>query len=518
MKSLLVAGALAPAFLLASTASAQTSANRPNLAPLNANRPNVLFFSIDDLRPATGAYGDPLAKTPNIDRLSATGTTFLRAYCQQAVCSPSRVSLMTGLRPDATRIYDLRTHFRTTRPDAVTLTQYFKSQGYFAQGMGKIYHPGLDDAPSWSVPSWQPKTPNYGPQGEADEKRRDEAAAAAALAAGKDPKAAANNARGAAWEATSDVPDNYFRDGAVADHAVETLRGLKGKNQPFFLAVGFAKPHLPFVAPKKYWDLYRESDFKLPANYRTPPIDAPPLALHSWGELRAYADMPPAPAPLTDAQALKLIHGYYASTSYMDAQLGRVLNELDRLKLRDNTIIVLWSDHGYHLGDHSMWNKHTNFEIATRVPLIFSLPGQKTGIKVPHLAELVDVYPTLCAAAGLPVPAAVQGQSLLSVLRNPSAPSKAAAFSQYPRTGAMGYSIRTDNFRYTEWIERPSGKLVASELYDHRSDPAENRNVASRPEHQAVIARLSEALRPIRDEGHAAGQEAIKKATAVAVP
>ncbi len=453
-------------------------------------KPNVLFIAVDDLRPTLGCYGDTLAKTPNIDRLAAAGTTFLRAYCQQAVCSPSRVSLMTGQRPDTTRIYDLRTHFRTTIPNALTVSQYFKQNGYHAQSMGKIFHPGLDDKPSWNVPSFMPQTATYGAEGVAIEKRHLEAA----LAEGKRPGQAA---RGPAWEGTADVLDNHFRDGAVADHAVKTLRELKQTPaKPFFLAVGFAKPHLPFVAPKKYWDLYQHSDFKLPPNYRTPPADVPPVAMTGWGELRAY-DGIPKEGPVTDEQALNLIHGYYASTSYMDAQLGRVLDELDRLKLRDNTVIVLWSDHGYQLGDHSMWNKHTNFEIATRVPLIFSVPGRKAGVKVRQLAELVDVYPTLCDAAGLPIPAGLAGQSLLPVLNNPQAPTKPAAWSQYPRgrgDSTMGYSMRTDRYRYTEWIERATDKTVATELYDHQTDPNENANIAARPENKALIAQLSREL------------------------
>lgn len=490
-----------------SPAQAQKPAQDRVAAP--AVRPNVLFISIDDLRPTLGAYGDPLARTPNIDALAQSGTTFTRAYCQQALCSPSRVSLMTGLRPDTTRIYDLQTHFRTTIPDAVTLPQFFKAQGYQALAMGKIFHPGLDDRPSWSAAPWKQTAPVYGPEGVKIENERRRAA----REAGADQKAA-NNTRGLPSEAP-DVPDNAMADGATADQAVKTLREIGEKPaQPFFLAVGFGKPHLPFVAPKKYWDKWKRNDFALPATYRTPPKDVPPIAMAATsGEIRAYAGIP-AQGPLSDDQALELIHGYYASTSYMDAQLGRVLSELDRLKLRQNTVVVLWSDHGYQLGDHTLWNKHTNFEIATRVPLIFSVPGAPKNQKAAQLAELVDIYPTLCQAAGLPVPAVLQGQSLLPIIQDGRAPGKAVAVSQYPHTGSMGYSLRSNRYRYTEWVNRSQGVTTVTgvELYDHDTDPGETQNIAGRPENQALVAQLSAQAQPII----AAGRNRAPKPAALA--
>lgn len=463
-------------------------------APNAPVKPNVLFIAVDDLRPALGCYGDPLAKTPNIDRLSNQGTTFLRAYCQQAVCSPSRTSIMTGLRPDTTRVYDLQTHFRKTIPNVVTMPQYFKANGYHTQSMGKMYHNGLDDEASWSVPSVMPKAPDYGPQGEALKERK----IAATLEARKTTPGL-RLPQGLTWESVDGVPDSYFRDGATADLAVQTLRERSQKAEPFFLAVGFSKPHLPFVAPKKYFDLFGATTFQLPANYRFTPRDAPPIALSNWGEMRNYHDMPkagPNAQPVTDAQALELIRAYYASASYMDAQLGRVLSELDRLKLRDNTVIVLWGDHGYQLGDHTMWAKHTNYETSVRVPLIVSLPKQRAA-KARQLAELVDVFPTLCEAAGLPIPQNLAGESLLPIVRDVNAKGQSAAFSQYPRgpqDAVMGYSIRTDRYRFTEWITKADGSRQAVELYDHQLDPDENQNIAARPEHKALIDELSRQL------------------------
>ena len=456
-----------------------------------AKRPlNVLFIAVDDLRPSFGAaYGGPI-KTPNLDKLAARGTTFLRAYCQQAVCSPSRTSLLTGQRPDTTRVYDLVKHFRDTIPNVVTLPQHFKQNGYHAEGMGKIYHGGLDDEKSWSVPHWSPRKPMWGPEGQAVQQRKLQAA----KAAGEDVERIGGRLRGPAWESVDNVPDNYFGDGALSEHAIETLNTIGKSDKPFFLAVGFARPHLPFVAPKKYWDLYKDGDIKLPANYRKEPENAVPVALHTWGELRSYDGIPKT-GPVSDEQARKLVHGYYAAASYMDAQVGRVLDELDRLGLRQNTVVVLWGDHGWSLGEHGLWCKHTNFEDSVRAPLLLSVPGQKRpGAKTRALAEFVDIYPTLCAAAGLPLPAGLAGKSLLPLANNPNATIKTLAFSQYPRgnqqTGrVMGYSMTNGRYRYTEWGDR------GAELYDHQTDPAENVNLAGKPENQPLLERLSRQLR-----------------------
>jgi len=469
-------------------------------------RYNVLFIVVDDLRPTLGCYGAPTIKTPNIDKLAASGTLFNRAYCQQAVCSPSRTSVMTGCRPDTTKIYNLEDHFRKFLPDAVTLSQLFKERGYRSLGFSKIYHPGLDDPASWSEPHWNPSAPHY-LKPESIAARKEMAAQLKARGANlkdevveRDPETGlalriATNAaklKGPAWE-DADVPDNAYPDGVTAEKVIETLRGVK--DQKFFLACGFLKPHLPFNAPKKYFDLYDPKDIKLAPN-RFPPKDAPSQALTNWAELRAYTDIPDV-GPMDNARARELIRAYYAATSYTDAQIGRVVDELDRLGLRDKTVIVLWGDHGWHLGEHSLWCKHTNFEIATRAPLIISAPGQKNrGAKTDALAEFVDIYPTICDLAGVPVPKHCEGISLKPVMDNPTREWKKAAFSQYPRPGnIMGYSMRTDRYRYTEWQNRDTGEAAAVELYDYKTDPGGNINVAGLPESREVVVQLSKQLR-----------------------
>ena len=462
------------------------------LAPssvLAADKPNVLFIAVDDLRPELGCYGQQDIQSPNIDRLAARGTTFLRAYCQQAVCNPSRASIMTGLRPDTTRVWDLPTHFRDTTPDAVTIAQHFKAHGYHSEGIGKIFHTGhgnRDDKFSWSRQVNYPKKPRFSPEGlRLLAKRKQEA-----QQAGKS-KQEISLIRGVPWEAP-DLPDGELTDGAVADQALKLLNELK--DRPFFLAVGFLNPHLPFVAPKKYWDLYQRDAIQLPDNMQ-PPEGMPSLAGTSWGELRRYHGIP-ARGPLSRDQAISMIHGYWAAVSYVDAQVGRLLNELDRLGLADNTIVVLWGDHGWKLGEHGMWCKHTNFELDAHAPLIISAPGQQAaGKQTPALVEFVDVFPTLCELAELPLPDKLEGTSAVPLLNEPQRPWKAAAFSQYPRGKVMGYTMKTDRYRFTQWVNREQPtEVVAVELYDHQVDPAENHNLAAGPEHAALVAELAKQL------------------------
>jgi iduronate 2-sulfatase len=442
---------------------------------------NILFIAVDDLRPALGCYGDPLAHTPNLDALAASGMIFQRAYCQQAVCSPSRTSLLTGRRPDTTRVFDLQTHFRDTIPDVITLPQHFKNHGWFTQSFSKVYHGSLNDPVSWSVP-WTPRAgPDYlKPESlDAIKKRRE---ARRAGAAGTDDE----KLKGPPWE-DPDCADDALPDGITAAKAIDALRQIKDK--PFFLAVGFSKPHLPFVAPRRWFDLHPMEKFKLPANY-APPKDAPPIAFTDWGELRAYLGMP-AKGALKDEDALNLIRAYYAASSYSDSQIGKVLDELDHLGLRDKTIVIVWGDHGWHLGDLGQWCKHTNFEVATRAPLIISVPGQKNaGGKCNALVEFVDIYPSLCGLASLDKPEGLEGTSFVPLLEEPTRPWKTAAFSQYPRRGnVMGYSMRTDRFRYTEWLQEK--KCIASELYDHQQDPGETENIS----HQSPLSKsLSDQL------------------------
>jgi len=446
---------------------------------------NVLFVVVDDLRPELGCYGKSHISSPDIDRFAKSGLVFEKAYCQQAVCSPSRTSLLTGLRPDSTRIYDLETHFRTTVPSVVTLPQHFKQNGYYTVGLGKIFHQdfgfspiGLEDTSSWNVPVWNPEVKSG--RGYV----LDENVATARQ----------NKGRGPAIE-MADVPDNNYQDGMIADSAVQLLKKLK--DQPFFLAVGFHKPHLPFTAPKRYWDIYNNSKIIIPDT--SLPKNSPALALSDFGELRAY-DGIPKKGPLSKKQAAQLIQGYYACVSYMDAQFGRVLNELKRLGLDKNTVVVLWGDHGWKLGEYNNWCKHDNFEIDTRSPLIISTPDMRAKGKTTNsLVEFIDLYPTLCEEAGLPLPVHLQGKSFSALLNSPDKKFKEAALSQYPRKDIMGYSLRTDRYRFTSWQRNSDpAKEVAVELYDHQKDPGEKNNVATVTEYAGTITRLRTLLSNIR--------------------
>ena len=465
----------------------------------DAPRPNVLLICVDDLKPLLGCYGDAVVRTPNIDRLAARGTRFDRAYCNQALCAPSRNSLMTGLRPTSTGIYDLATNFRVATPDAVTLGQLFRRHGWRTESLGKIMHSGhgnFEDAASWTVPHWVPSAGIY--------------VTAAAIAIRKSAterlasqKSGANGglpavAFGPLVE-TAELPDDAYPDGQLANEAIRRLRAAES-GQPFFLAVGFVKPHLPFSAPRKYWDLYDRAKFPLAA-VQAPPADAPGYAAVQSVELRLYADFP-TDAPLSAEKQRELIHGYHAATSFMDAQVGRVIDELDRLQLSANTIIALWGDHGWHLGDHGLWGKVTNYEDATRIPLLVVDPRRgRAGTSSRALIETVDLYPTLAELAGVPVPANMQeldGRSFANVVRDPAAVTKEAVFQVVPRAlpgggVVLGRAVRTDRHRLVEWKKPGAAAATAElELYDYATEPLEKRNLArDRP---AVVSRLRALL------------------------
>jgi iduronate 2-sulfatase len=456
---------------------------------------NVLFIAVDDLRPELGCYGHPVVKSPNIDKLAKRGTVFLRAYCQQAVCNPSRASLMTGLRPDTLKVYDLPTHFRDRMPNAVTIAQWFRQHGYFTERIGKIFHTGhgnRDDNLSWSRSKNYPSAPRYGPEGQMLLQRLTKEAKDKGL----DLKERKNQPRGLPWE-VADVADDALADGKVADNAVQMIREANKKDQPFFLAVGFVNPHLPFVAPKKYWDMYSPEQIKL-ADNPNPPKDAPGYAVHDSGELRAYHGIP-AKGPLSKEQAAKMVHGYWAAVSYIDAQVGKLLDELDRLGIRDNTVVIIWGDHGWQLGEHGMWCKHTNYETSAHAPLIISVPGQKApGQKTDALVEFVDIFPSLVDVCRLPAAKKLDGISFGPLLDDAKIPWKKAAFNLYPRNipkvgAGMGRAIRTDRYRLVEWTVE--GKDFREyELYDHKTDPGENINLANRPEHAALVRALTDQL------------------------
>ena len=448
-------------------------------------RPNILFIAVDDLKPIAGCYGGT-AKTPNLDRLAARGVRFERAYCNQAVCAPSRNSLMTGLRPQTLGIYDLGTNFRRARPGAVTLAQAFQKAGYRTEAMGKIFHVGhgnREDPASWTVPHWQAKTVAY---------NLPESRAKAGLTREEalfDNKPADKLPRGAAYE-SADVADEEYPDGAIATEAIRRLHAAKESGTQSFIAVGFLKPHLPFCAPKKYWDLYDRAKFELPAQ-RTAPKDAPAFAPTTFGELRQYADIPDS-GPMHDELARTLLHGYHAAVSYMDAQLGRVLDALDAEGLADKTIVVLWGDHGWHLGDHGMWCKHTNYEEAARIPLLIAAPGVKPGVSA-SFVETVDLFPTLCELASIPPPAGLDGRSFAASLRDVSKPAREHITHVYPRGERLGRAIREERYRMVEW-KKPgaSGEEAIVELYDYETDPAESANIAS--QNSEVVARLRALL------------------------
>lgn len=483
MKKTLISPLLA---ITASTASCMAAGATVSQSP--APRPNVLFVAFDDLRLNLGCYGDTAAKTPNIDRLAARGTLFGRAYAQQAVCNPSRQSVLTGRRPDSIRVWDLRAEFRTTAPDAIPMPEHFKLNGYRTQAIGKIYHDGKRDAASWNEPELHvimPKREDY----RLDENRNP-------------PK---KGSKAAATEFV-EAPESEYPDGRVADAAIDSLNRFAGRAPgapPFFLAVGFRKPHAPFTAPKKYWDLYDPAKIP-PVAQPAPPRNAPELALHDSVELRGYTDMPKV-GPLTAAQIARVRHGYYAATSFSDAQFGRVLDALDRIGLSENTIIVLWSDHGYHLGEHGLWCKTTCYEADTRVPFIIVTPdGRPRGVRTDALVELLDIYPTLVELCGLPVREKLEGTSLVPNLGNPAAPGRDAARSQFPRPWPMGkgkgpmqmgYAMRTATHRYVEWRKFGTPEIVARELYAYKGDQLfETDNIVGYPENADLVKKLSAML------------------------
>ena len=439
-------------------------------------KPNVLFIVVDDLRPQLGCYGQAQMVTPHIDGLAAGSVVFKRAYCQVPVCGATRASLLTGVRPTRRRFRTYKTWVDEDLPGALTLPQHFRAHGYTTLACGKVFHHRTDTAErSWCAEPWYPDVgANW---------RDYQLEANCAVAAARD-------GMGPPFEC-ADVPDAVYFDGQIAARAAAELDRLARDDRPFFLAVGLLKPHLPFNAPRAYWDLYRREELDLAGNpFR--PRGAPDQAMHNWDELRAYFDVPAA-GPLPEDMARSLVHGYYAATSYTDAQVGRVLDRLDRLGLRDNTVVVLWGDHGWQLGEHALWCKHCNFNTSLNAPLILSAPGGPRGSACDALVEFLDVFPSLCELTDVPVPDHVQGRSLVPLLSRPGAPLKPAAFCRFH----AGDSVRTDRYLYTEWTDE-GGRITARMLYDHQADPDENENVAERPDLGETVDRLSRMLLPAR--------------------
>jgi arylsulfatase A-like enzyme len=494
-----------PAIVLIAAAIAASAASAP---------PNVVFLCVDDLKPELGCYGSKVAKTPNMDRLAARGTLFERHYVQQAVCAPSRASMFTGLRPDTTRIWDLQHTCREECPQAFTMQEYFKQHGYTTAGSGKVMHGFKNDDPaSWTIPFVGPESLTYTNgrmpalyqeyQTEAVLEVYAELQKTEVKEYGAQQKFMAARAAKPPTECL-DLPDNAYSDGAMTDWALAKLDQFAQAKKPFFLTLGYRKPHLPFVAPKKYWDLYDRAKMPL-AEFRAHAQDSPDYAYQPGYELGGYSGVDLKNLNDDDTRQRELIHGYYACVSFVDAQIGRVLDELARTGLATNTIIVLWGDHGWHLGDHRIWCKHSNFEQATRAPLIVVAPGFRGAGRSAALVESVDIFPTLCALAGLSVPKQLQGESLIPALRDPAAQVKPFAMSQYPdhlKRGLMGYSLRTGRYRLVTWVDEAvartrkfaDAKVDAVELYDYLKDPLETVNVAGKPEYRAVSAELNRHL------------------------
>jgi arylsulfatase A-like enzyme len=486
-------------------------------------KPNVLFIIVDDLKPLLGCYGDKVVKSPNIDALAKTGTVFQNNYCQQAICGPTRASVLTGLRPDKTKIWDLKAKLREVNPNIITLPQYFKSQGYKTLGMGKVFDPSntdkYNDEKSWSVPFQKTFPLAKGYENIAFGIYQSQTIKDIVKADGdadKDESQFYGPDKNKAIRFSTenlDVPDDAYMDGAMANYAVEQIKSLANSKQPFFMAVGFKKPHLPFVAPRKYWDLYDRNKIQLAA-FTDKAANSPDVAYHNAGELKNYAaDIKPLnekglTLQLSEEKQKELLHGYYACVSYTDAQIGKVMAALKTNGLDKNTIIVLLGDHGWHLGDHSLWCKHSNFEQATKAPLIISAPGMAKGKTVNNITEFVDIYPTLCELAGIKKGSYLDGKSLVPALRNNKAITKEFAISQYPRGAGdgpkevMGYSIRNKQYRYTEWINKfttiekfDSTKVRTMELYDYKNDPLETKNIVNEAKMKVVVGDLQKKIR-----------------------
>lgn len=451
-------------------------------------RRNVLFLCVDDLRPELHCYGDENVISPNIDRLAGEGLRFDRAYCQVATCGPSRVALLTGLRPETSGAIKQWANYRELMPDLVALPELFKQNGWTTRAMGKVHHGlgDIDDTQSWSEPCWRPERwQRYYALPESH----------AAVAKAEETWTRKDGPpRVLAWEAP-DVPASELPDGMIADEAIRFLR--EPGEQPFFLVVGFLKPHLPFVAPKKYWDLYPAEEVEF-SSEPTFPTGAPDYASNESVELIGFQSIREAGIESESVQR-ELIRGYRACVSFVDAQVGRVLATLEEEGLRDSTIVVLWGDHGWHLGDQSLWGKHTNYERAMRTPLIVSAPGMKArGAASAALVESVDLYPSLADLCGLESPDNLEGLSFVPLLERPDAPWKRAVFGEYQRTHpahgkVSGRTLRTDRYRLIEWTS-DGFEEAGLELYDLRDGRSERANLASAPEHAELLSNLRDQL------------------------
>ncbi|WP_373513829.1 sulfatase [Persicitalea sp.] len=437
-------------------------------------KPNILFIAVDDLRPELGSYGNKIISSPNIDKLAGQGVLFSRAYCNVPVCGASRSSLLTGTRPTDYRFLHFFSRADKDNPTATVLPAHFRSNGYHTVSLSKVFHFSDDSREAWDE-LWLPTSTNGSPRNYQNPEN-----------IAIDTKASA----GPPYE-MADVPDSAYPDGRTALKACDYLQGFSQSEQPFFLAVGFHKPHLPFNAPKKYWDLYDPKAIGLATNmYR--PKDAPDEAFHPWKELRSYATVPQE-GNLSDDMALKLRHAYYASVSYIDAQVGLLLAELKKSGLDDNTIVVLWGDHGWNLGENALWGKHCNFNNSMNAPLIIAAPGMSKGKVNQSITEFIDIYPTLCELAGLAPPSHLDGQSLVKRLKKPGKTEDDYAVVKF----ANGVTYIEKNLFYSEWYDKKDN-IISDMLYDHATDPEENVNISLRPENRALVQELRKKLKDKR--------------------
>ena len=452
-----------------------------------SQRYNILFIAADDLRMNLGCYGDELAVTPNLDRLAAQAMVFDRAYCQSPSCNASRASIMTGMRPDSISVWRLNDHFRETAPHAITLPQRFKTQGYHTESIGKAlhnYNKIRDNENSWSVPARMDQENHFTDYAFPENSRK-----------GKNKGLVAEMA---------DAPEEAYDDGRITEDAVATIQRLAQQGQAFFLAVGFLKPHSPYNAPKAYWDLYDREDMKAIGPEDRPP-NQPDFNWYHYNELRSFPEVPNE-GPIPSELAHRLRHGYYAATSFVDRNVGRLLQTLEDSGLADNTIVVFWSDHGYHLGEYDHWTKVMPRELDSQVPLLIHVPGQEPG-RASGIVEYTDLYPTLVDLCALPEVEGLDGVSFAEFFNNPQSTTREAALTQvvrpWPNKGVieqMGYSIRTQNFRYIRWVDFDSREILAKELYDHRQDSFERTNLVNRASFQTNRKRLSKLMdEAIRD-------------------
>ncbi|MFD1771678.1 sulfatase [Sphingobacterium suaedae] len=447
---------------------------------------NILLILVDDLRPSIRAFGDQFAVTPNIDQLAQTAHVFERAYANQAVCVASRYNLLLGARSTSTGLYDFGRAFRDYYPEAVTLPEYFKQKGYYTGAIGKVFHVGhntYNDTASWTVPHEYDLVVEYADKTQLGTTREE------ALFANIPWSDANKLKKGAAWECL-DVPDEVYADGRVAQKTVLRLDELKKRNQPFFLAVGFARPHLPFSVPKKYWDMYDPAQIPMPEVTENPK-GSPPFANKRDGEIAQYRGIPGAAEsdPFPDSITRKLIHGYYAGVSYVDVQIGKILQKLEETGLDKNTIVVLWGDHGYLLGEMGMWTKHVNHELANRIPLIMHVPGSHRPLRSKELIETVDIFPTLVDLCGFtlrPLQQPLDGMSFSSYIKGARKAPRKFVYHCYPRDGRLGLAIRDDRYRLVAWQTLSGKGPVKYELYDYQNDNVERENIWS-SDHPAFL-------------------------------